>query len=55
MITLQWKRRTPPSLSDLYARIKDIEVIESMVAWLADKVDYHNEIWGPWHLRIDPT
>lgn len=41
------KKRNSPSLTNLYARIKDVEVTESISAWLANKVDHHNAIYRP--------
>lgn len=53
LIVLNWKKRTPPALTDFYARIKDVEVMESFTAQLADRVDHHNAILEYWYLRID--
>lgn len=35
------KAKPPQTLSDHYARIKDVEVVESLSAHLADCVDQH--------------
>lgn len=45
---------TPPTLSNLYARIKDVEIMESMSARLEDRMARHTAIWESWYLRVEP-
>lgn len=53
-MALHWKNRHPPTLSDFYARIKDVELIESMSARLEDRMARHTAIWEGWYLRVEP-
>lgn len=54
LIALHWKRSTPPSAEDLYARIKNVEVMERMTARIQDRLEAHNRVWKLWHLRENP-
>lgn len=54
LIALNWKQRSLPSLEALYARIKDVELMEKMTARLQDRMEAHNRVWELWHLQEDP-
>lgn len=51
---LRWKKQTPPTPTDLYTRIKDIELMEKMTARLQDRLETHDKVWEDWHRREDP-
>lgn len=48
LIATFWKLSHIPSLSDLYARIKEIHVMEHLTALLNNRVDQFNSIWSLW-------
>lgn len=55
LIALSWKRRSPPSPQAIYARIKDVELMERMTAKLQDRMEVHNHVWIKLqHLQEDP-
>lgn len=54
LIALYWKRRDLPTQTDLYTRIKDIELMEKMTARLQDRLETHDKVWEDWHRREDP-
>ena len=54
LIALNWKKTTPPSQEALYARVKDVELMERMTARIRNRMDAHDEVWSEWHRREDP-
>ena len=55
LIALNWKNRSPPTPEALYARIKDVELMERMIARIQDRLEAHDVVWEPWRLREDPS
>lgn len=47
------KKTKPPTSTVLYARIKDIELMEKLTARLYNKPESHNHVWELWHLKED--
>lgn len=54
LIALYWKRRDPPTQTDLYTRIKGIELMEKMTARLQDRLEAHDKVWEEWNRQEDP-
>lgn len=50
-VALNWKKREPPSQATLYVRIKDVELMELLMARLNNTVQKHSAIWEVWHLH----
>lgn len=50
LIALFWKRSTTPTLLDLWARIKDVRLLEYMMALSHNKADLFFKVWSPWDL-----
>lgn len=48
LIALFWKRGSPPSSLDLWTRIKNVRVMESMTALSNNRADQFYKIWEPW-------
>lgn len=55
LVTLHWKKQTLQSPTELYTRIKDVEIMESLTAHLTDTVEQHNAVWGSWHSREESS
>ena len=49
LVTLHWKRSVPPPPEALYARIKDVELMEKMTARMLDRLEAHDKVWELWH------
>lgn len=54
LVALRWKKQTPPTQSDLYTRIKDVELMEKMTARIQDRLEIHDKVWEDWQRREDP-
>ena len=53
LIALHWKKPLPPSQEALYARVKDVELMEKLTARIRDKLDDHDAVGERWHFLED--
>ena len=54
LIALYWKKPMPPPQEALYARVKDVELMEKMTARIRDRLEDHDLVWERWHAEEDP-
>lgn len=54
LVMLLWKIREPPSLIELYARIKDMELMETLTVCLNNTLNKHNGVQELLHLTEEP-
>lgn len=54
LVALNWKKLSPPTPEALYARIKDVELMEKMTDRMQDRLDAHDKVCELWQLREDP-
>lgn len=55
LVSLKWKKRETPSLTELHSRIRDVKRMEYLTASLNDTLEKHNRIWKPWVLFETPV